>query len=70
MKLLEPTIVSDGGPWAHHDMPCCVYRDQPATLDLSSGIFLPGASARDDGWMLIKPPWWLRPILRRYEPGN
>lgn len=60
-----PTIVSDGGPWVKHNMPCAVEPSQKAVYDLGQGVFLPSWAAQRQGWMLIKPPKWLRWFLRR-----
>lgn len=52
--LLRPTVVTDGGPWADHDMPCAVCRTRPAVLDLASGVFEPCWECQSDGWQLRK----------------
>ncbi len=70
MKRLEPTIITDGGPWAEHNMPCAVKQSEPAVLDLGTGIFMPSWEAQRDGWMLIKAPKWLRGFLKRYRPSE
>ena len=67
-KLLVPKIVTDGGPWALHNMPCAIDRQEHAVLELSTGIFLPSWKAQRDGWRLVKAPQWLRWFLRFYEP--
>jgi len=66
--VLCPKIVTDGGPWAKHNMPCAVMETQHAVLELETGIFLPSWKAQKDGWMLVKVPKWLRWFLTRYEP--
>lgn len=63
--LLHATIVTDGGPWATHDMPCAVRRDVPAVLDLNSSVFHPSWEAQADGWLLIRlRQSWLRSLLK------
>ena len=33
----KPTVETDGGPWAVHNMPCAVmYQEEKAVLDLNS----------------------------------
>ena len=64
MKLMKPTVETDGGPWAIHDMPCAIYQDKPAVLDLNTGMFHPSWRAQEDGWMLVKVPRWARWIVR------
>ena len=66
--LLTPTIITDGGPWAKHNMPCAVYTACRAVLELETGIFMPSNEAHRAGWRLVCVPKWLRPWLRRYEP--
>lgn len=66
--LLCPTIVTDGGPWAQHNMPCAVYQQQKAVYSLGTGIFLPSWEAQKDGFMLIRPPKWMRKFLKKYVP--
>jgi hypothetical protein len=51
---IEITIATDGGPWALHNMPCYVCDDEPAILNLSNGIFEPGAKCKAAGWQLKK----------------
>jgi len=70
MELLKPTIVTDGGPWVKHNMPCPIYPSKHAVLELSTGIFLPSWEAQRQGWTVIKTPKWLRWFIRRYEPPD
>lgn len=57
---VDITLVSDGGPWAVHDMPCPVCLDRKAIVDLSGGGFGPCAEDAARGWRLVqrKPRWW------------
>ena len=67
--LLCPKIFTDGGPWAKHNMPCAVYyENNRAILALGENVFLPSWEAQADGYMLIRPPKWLRKLLKRYVP--
>ena len=62
--MLNATITFHG-PAAEHDMPCAVYRDQPAVFDMNRGVFLPSWYAQRDGWHLVKAHnWWQRWLLR------
>jgi len=55
MEDFKPTIVTDGGPWANHNMPCAVYdQKEKAVLNLNSGVFQPSWKAQQNGWHLIK----------------
>jgi len=67
-ELLSPTIQTDGGPWVKHNMPCAVNLSEHAVYDLSLGVFLPSWNAQRDGWMLVKPPKWLRWFFKYYIP--
>ena len=70
MKAREPTLVTDGGPWAEHDMACPVLSGEKAMYAVGTGVFMPSQKAQDAGWMTIRPPRWLRGFLRRYEPHS
>lgn len=62
---LEVTVVSDGGPWAVHDMPCAVCGEHKAILDLNQGVFQPCAACRHAGWQLVRTPARRWPFGRR-----
>lgn len=66
MEPRQPKVFTDGGPWAMHDQCCAVYQDQSAVLNLNTGIYNPSWAAQKDGWMLVRPPGWLRWLVRRY----
>lgn len=53
-------IVTDGGPWASHNVVCAVCGDRKAILDLSIGVFLPCDTCRSEGWILKKRKWYRR----------
>lgn len=61
----QPTIDTDGGPWATHDMACAVCRKEHAVLDLGTGIFRPCWTCQEKGWRLAKPGWFARWLLDR-----
>ena len=61
-------IKTDGGPWCEHNMPCPVHIKNRAVYDMNSGVFNPSWEAQSEGWMLVKPPRWLRWLFRRYQP--
>lgn len=53
-------IVTDGGPWASHNVPCTVCGDNGAVLDLNKGVFMPCDNCKKNGWSLalLKKHWW------------
>ena len=69
MELMKPKVTTDGGPWAEHNMPCAVRHDEPAVLDMNTGVFKPSWKAQREGWMLVKVPRWLRRIVKRFDMG-
>ena len=52
-RLLQPTVITDGGPWAEHDMPCAVCRVRPAVLNLNVGMFEPCWTCQEQGFRLV-----------------
>lgn len=58
--MLVPTIVTDGGPWAAHNMPCPVCYERKAVLWLHDGAFHPCDHCTADGWVLKKKRRWRR----------
>lgn len=54
LPLSQPTIQTDGGPWAEHDMPCAVCRERHAVLILGTGRFAPCWTCQGNGWQLAK----------------
>jgi len=62
----EPTIVTDGGPWALHDQRCAVLPGEPAVLRLETGVFYPSWAAQRSGWRLIRCRTWLQRCLWRW----
>ncbi len=55
MNDFKPTIVTDGGPWAEHNMPCAIYdQSEKAVLNLNKNVFEPSWKAQQNGWHLIK----------------
>ena len=64
MDPLKPKILTDGGPWARHNMPCAVHPDEHAVLQLNTGVFQPSWKAQYEGWILVKVPKWLQRLLR------
>jgi hypothetical protein len=58
-----PTVLTDGGPWAMHDMPCPVLgAPHHAVLDLNTGVYHPSWAAQSMGWRLTqrRHGWWRR----------
>ena len=62
----EPTIITDGGPWAEHDMACGVCRKKPAVMNLNGWTFSPCWSCQRAGWNLYKwkGPKWMQKIAK------
>lgn len=58
--ILTVTVVTDGGPWAKHNMPCPVCAINVAIMNLNEGIFEPCWMCTRDGWQLRKKRWWNR----------
>lgn len=59
MELLKPTVVTDGGPWARHNMPCSVCGERHAILHLNTGVFEPCGECTRAGWKTVqKKRWW------------
>ncbi len=54
MELAEIKVVTDGGPWAFHNMPCGICRKEKAVLDISTSVFHPCWKCQRDGWKLVK----------------
>jgi hypothetical protein len=47
-------VVTDGGPWAKHNMPCPVCQDNHAVLNMNTGVFGPCRVCEKDGWKITK----------------
>lgn len=60
----QPVVITDGGPWADHDVACPVCRERKAVLFLNEGVFWPCDVCRRIGWRLWRVPRW----LRRFAP--
>ena len=68
MKHKKPIIVSDGGPWATHDVPCPIYwESESAILDMEKGQFHPSWKAQKEGWRLVKFPRWMLRISKFFR---
>ncbi len=68
--LMRPQVKTDGGPWATHNMPCCIHADSHAVYDLGTGIFHPSWKAQKEGWALVKLPGWACWLLKKYRMRN
>lgn len=60
VALHRPHIVTDGGPWATHDMACAVCHENKAVIDVATAIFSPCWSCQREGWEIRKRKWWQR----------
>ena len=67
MKVLLKPSVEFHGPACTHNMPCAVYRDEPAVLNCNTGIFAPSWKAQKEGYMLVKPPRLLRWFFKKFQ---
>ena len=52
----------DQGPFALHNMPCAVCREEPAVFVLHAGFFEPCWTCQELGWTTTNRPkrWWRR----------
>jgi len=51
----KPTVTTDGGPWATHNMPCAVMdQTERAVLDMNTNVFQPSWKAQSEGWRLVR----------------
>jgi hypothetical protein len=64
----QPTVASDGGPWAEHDMACAVCRKRNAVLILETGYFQPCWGCQTAGFYLVRPPVGWRWLACRWRP--
>jgi len=60
----KPTVITDGGPWATHNMPCAVLNQtEKAVLDMNSNVFQPSWKAQSEGWRLVHARSWFQRFL-------
>jgi hypothetical protein len=65
-KLAEINVVTDGGPWALHNMPCAVCGVNHAVIELWNGHYQPCWKCQNIGYRLLRLPLWLsHGILKR-----
>ena len=73
LAMHEPVVITDGGPWAVHDVACPVCRSRKAILDLGHGTFLPCGPCQRVGWELhrrrFRPGRWVGRIWHLHRPG-
>ena len=53
-ELAEIQVVTDGGPWAVHNMPCTVCGVEHALLYLNDGRFEPCWKCQAKGWRTVR----------------
>lgn len=64
--IFKPTVITDGGPWAVHDMPCAVlHKTEKAVLDMNANVFQPSWKAQSEGWRLVQARTWFQRFLLR-----
>lgn len=59
LDMHVPVVITDGGPWAVHDVACPVCRCRKAILVVETGVFLPCGACQRAGWSLRRreSPW-------------
>lgn len=70
LELLKPTVITDGGPWAEHNMPCPVCLKKSAVLNIGTGVYQPCWDCQKRGVITLQLPKWLRrwlTINRKFE---
>ena len=70
MELNKIEIITDGGPWAVHNMPCAVCGKKHAVIELWSGRFQPCWSCQGKGYKLLKLPLWLSCLFDKFFKGK
>jgi hypothetical protein len=63
-ELWTPTVATDGGPWAKHNMPCPVCLDNRAVLNIGTGRFDVCWKCQRIGWGIVRLPKWLYSVLK------
>lgn len=64
--LADQIIVTDGGPWASHNVVCAVCGERGAILDLNNGVFMPCDICKHNGWSLTqRNPNWIMRLFKR-----
>lgn len=58
LKILDVTVITDGGPWATHNMPCPVCNEHKAVANIDGYVFGPCYQCSQEGWRLKKKRWW------------
>ncbi len=66
MTPREPTVFTDGGPWATHDQRCAVLKGEPAVIDIGTGVFHPSWKAQSMGYRLVKADTLIRRVIVRW----
>ena len=66
-KLAEIKIITDGGPWATHNMPCPICMKEKAILSLHNGQFQPCWKCQKTGYITLKLPQWLAEWIRLHK---
>lgn len=66
MDVAKIKVVTDGGPWVEHNMPCPICREKHAIMQLWDGNFLPCWSCQKDGYKTLKLSKFWRYVLKRF----
>ena len=64
MKIADIKVLTDGGPWAQHNMPCAKCGKNKAIMQLWDGTFQPCRSCQREGWKTVKIPKFLRVFFK------
>lgn len=69
LPVHQPEIITDGGPWAEHDMACAVCHTSKAVIDVGTGVFQPCWECQNTGYRLVyKKRWWTK-ISNNHPPS-
>ena len=63
MKPMKIEIVTDGGPWAIHNMPCSQCGINKAVLEMWDETFQPCWECQKKGYATKKMPKWVKRLL-------
>jgi hypothetical protein len=65
MEIAKIEIVTDGGPWAEHNMPCPICWEKSAVLNMSTNRFDACWDCQKEGWHVCrtKPKGILKGLL-------
>lgn len=68
LPMHVPVVITDGGPWAEHDMACAVCQRRKAIVDVGTSVYQPCSSCQQAGYRLVWKRRWLRPLWKMMPP--